>query len=89
MPADVDYKVSLQLVDDNGALLTQHDGDPYEGRFPTSRWQVGETVPDRHHLTLTGATAAWSARVVVYEPISGQRLPVGERDYFVLPPVTP
>ena len=74
---DDDYHISVQLLDAGGNLRRQHDGMPYEGRYPTSRWEVGEVVPDRHRLSLEGhAGGAYRLVVVVYRPADGARLAV-------------
>jgi hypothetical protein len=50
---DRDYKAFVHLTD---AAMTrqpaQHDGDPGGGYTPTTRWELGELVPDRHPLRL-------------------------------------
>jgi hypothetical protein len=75
-PGD-DYHVSVQLLDAGGALRQQHDGVPHEGRYPTSRWEAGEVVPDRHRLSLEGlAGGVYRLVVVVYRPADGGRLAV-------------
>lgn len=72
-----DYHVSVQLLAADGRLLAQHDGLPYDGRYPPTRWEVGETVPDRHCLSLAGVPEGeYQLQVVVYSPEDGKRLPV-------------
>ncbi|MHB1133428.1 MAG: glycosyltransferase family 39 protein [Chloroflexota bacterium] len=74
-PPSEDYHVSLQLLDQAGHLKTQHDGLPYEGRYPPTLWQVGEPVPDRHCLGLAGVPAGeYQVMLVVYRPGDGSRL---------------
>lgn len=51
-PLPVDYSVSVFLLDSTGALRTQHDSFPAQGRAPTSAWSPGEPVFDAHPLAL-------------------------------------
>jgi hypothetical protein len=41
---DVDYTIFLHVRDAQGKTLAQHDGQPFDGLYPTSQWQPGETV---------------------------------------------
>lgn len=45
-------KSFVHLVDAAGQVVAQHDGDPGGGFTPTSRWQPGEFLRDRHYLEL-------------------------------------
>ena len=45
-------KAFVHLVDSAGQIVAQHDGDPGGGFTPTTRWQQGELMPDRHYLDL-------------------------------------
>jgi len=47
-----DYTSFVHLLDANGAIIAQHDGQPNQGLMPTTRWLAGEIVPDRHILAL-------------------------------------
>ncbi|MDH7487172.1 MAG: hypothetical protein QHJ81_12955 [Anaerolineae bacterium] len=43
-------KAFVHLTDAEGRVIAQHDGDPGGGFTPTSRWQPGELVEDRHYV---------------------------------------
>jgi hypothetical protein len=45
-----DYSIFVHLTDTNGKLYAQHDGEPGYWFSPTTRWQPGEVVEDRHLL---------------------------------------
>ncbi|HEY8693763.1 MAG TPA: glycosyltransferase family 39 protein [Chloroflexota bacterium] len=45
-PPDVDYTVSVQLLDSRGQRLAQHDAQPFDGALPTSRWSPGNAYED-------------------------------------------
>lgn len=48
-------KTFVHLVDLRHQIVTQSDSDPGSGFTPTTRWQPGELIPDRHRLTLPSA----------------------------------
>jgi len=76
-PTD-DYVVLVHLLDDEGRLMAQHDGRPVGGSRPTTSWQVGETVDDRHGLLIPPGTPPGEYRLVagMYLSATGERLPV-------------
>lgn len=49
---DRGYTAFVHLVSQDGVLLAQHDGIPLLNTRPTTYWQTGEIVMDRHTLTL-------------------------------------
>lgn len=77
---DADYKVFLHLVDENGVLRAQHDGEPGFFFTPTSRWQPGEFMEDFHTLEWREGEPPPPGRYLLfaglYDPITGQRLPL-------------
>ena len=86
---EADFHVSIQVLDQAGWLRAQHDGVPYDGRYPFSRWDVGEIVPDLHRLAMAGLPAGqYQIVVVVYRPENGVRLPVDGGDSHVLGTLT-
>jgi mannosyltransferase len=46
------YKVFLHLVDVDGAIVAQQDGEPVGGMSPTSSWQPGEIITDNQGVFL-------------------------------------
>ena len=75
------YHVSVQALDEQGRLVAQHDGPPYDGRYPTTRWEVGEVVPDRHCLDFGHLPAGrYRLGVVLYRLADGSRLAIGDDD---------
>lgn len=81
-----DYKVFVHLVDLNGKLWAQHDGEPGYFFSPTTRWQRGEIIEDRHSLTWTDEPppGRYQLRVGLYDPTTGDRLPVLDPDGAVI-----
>lgn len=80
-PAE-EYVISVQLLDESGKLVAQQDSPPLAGDYPTSYWQAGETVVDRHDVALPAALGAgdYSLVVVVYRQSDQQRLAVSLAD---------
>ena len=74
-----DYVVFVHLLDREGQVVAQHDGQPVGGLRPTSSWPRGETQRDNHGLMVPETTVPGEYRLVggMYVPASGQRLPVG------------
>jgi hypothetical protein len=80
-PMDRDYTIFVHLVDSDGQLVAQHDGQPWwEASLPTSTWDPGEELQDRHVLTLPPDTppGSYSLRVGAYYWETLERLPVVE-----------
>ncbi|HSN75606.1 MAG TPA: hypothetical protein VL334_11065 [Anaerolineae bacterium] len=75
-----DYKIFLHLVDQNGVLWAQHDGEPGFFFTPTTRWQQGEFMEDLHTLAWREDEMPPPGRyrlfAGLYDPATSQRLPV-------------
>ena len=96
---DKDYTIFVHVVDGAATAgdkkLGQYDGQPRDGRHPTSAWRPGEIVSDEYPLALSPPcdTGSVSANVYLglYDLGSGKRLPVtlasieAGQDYVVLP----
>ena len=80
-PANTDYTVFVQLVDASGRLVAQSDGYPAQARYPTSRWQAGETILDTHVVNLQQVTPdKYALYVGMYNSSDMRRLPVRAAD---------
>ncbi|NDJ85270.1 MAG: hypothetical protein GYB66_05255 [Chloroflexi bacterium] len=62
---DKRYKVSVQLLQPDGTLATQHDSEPANGRAITTTWQPGETIVDNHGLVVDEDLQAGTYTLVV------------------------
>ena len=73
-----DYAISLQLIGADGRLVAQHDGQPDQGRYPTSIWEEGETVMDQRLLMIPEGVppGEYQLAVAVYHPQEQRRLAV-------------
>ncbi len=78
-PVDERYKVTLQLLDENGQLVEQRDAEPGGGQAPTDTWQRLRRVADNHALVIPPNTDAANLTLIValYNATQPeQRLPV-------------
>jgi hypothetical protein len=71
-------KVFVHLIDAGGLLISQRDSEPVGGLRPTSTWELGEQIVDRHGVLLPDALPQGEYWLIVglYDPDSGNRLPV-------------
>jgi hypothetical protein len=86
-PMDYNYQVFVHLLNANEEKLAQRDGQPVQWMRPTSTWVPGEELADRYGILLPDdfPPGSYTIAVGVYDPVSGQRLPVsaGPRDYAI------
>ncbi len=73
-----DYTVFVHAIDGSGRVVAQADSQPLAGDFPTGTWRAGETIIDRHPLSLP--PGRYTIEVGLYELGSLQRLPGGPLD---------
>jgi hypothetical protein len=81
------YHVFVHLLDAHGDKIDQRDGQPVQWMRPTSSWQAGDVIIDHYGMLLPVDTFAGVYQIAVglYDPVSGQRLPIsaGPGDYTV------
>ncbi len=84
-PLSVDYVVFGQLLDAAGQLRAQQDSPPVGGYRPTSGWTPGEPIEDHLGIPLPSdlPPGEYTLIVGVYDPATGQRLPVSSGGDFV------
>jgi hypothetical protein len=63
-PVTQDYVAFVHLLAADGSLLAQHDGVPLYGTRPTTTWQPGERLLDRHVFTLPEGLTVDGAQLV-------------------------
>jgi mannosyltransferase len=84
---DRPYKVFLQLLDADGALVAQRDSEPAGGVAPTTTWVAGEALQDRHGLLLPRDLAPGQYTLIagLYDASDPtRRLPTPEGDFLEL-----
>lgn len=78
-PVTTSYTVFVQVLGPDGRLVAQHDGLPAGGALPTSAWEKGEFVRDRHQLDFSISQPGQYRLIVgMYDARTGERLPVAE-----------
>ncbi len=77
-PVKEDYTVFVHLLDPEGQLVTQHDGQPLQGYLPTSKWPVSDVIPDQHALLLPAGLSPGRYQLIagMYALETLERLPV-------------
>lgn len=76
-----DWTVFVQLIDERGELVSQGDGVPRNGEFPTSWWAAGTAVPDTHWLPGNITCAELNKYTLLlgfYNPATAERLSVSD-----------
>ncbi len=75
-PVPADYTVFAHLLDKSGEKVSQGDGPPRDGYWPTSRWRPGEGIGSRHIIPLPAGIDLERAGLGIglYDPTSGRRL---------------
>jgi hypothetical protein len=79
-PLPDSYKVSLRVVDPQGATVTQIDNIPQAWTYPTTAWRVGEPVVDFYSWELAEPCVACRVTLLVYDAGTQAPLPVTTGD---------
>jgi hypothetical protein len=71
-----DYAVFVHLVDGE-EIVSQGDGPPLDGRWPTLLWLPGVALDDVHRVALPAGLheGPYDLLVGLYDPVTGARLP--------------
>ncbi len=81
------YTVFVHLIDGAGRYVTGADSPPLRGLFPTDRWSEGETIRDRHTLTIPPdlAPGDYAIEIGMYDATTLARLPARDAGGAPLP----
>ncbi len=81
-----DYALFLQLLDADGRVAAQRDVPLLAGGVPASAWQPGQQAETRLGIALPVGSAPGDYRLIagLYDPQTGQRVPVGGGDFVEL-----
>ena len=76
-----DYKVFVQLLGENGRILTQQDKIPANGTRPTTGWIPAEIIYDTYELTIPADAPAGSYQLItgLYNAQTNQRLTLADQ----------
>jgi hypothetical protein len=85
-PIEHGYTVFVHLLDEDGILRAQIDGQPAGGARPTSSWVQGEMIEDRHAILLPAdlVGGTYTVRVGMYLWPELTRLTVNGTDALVV-----
>ncbi|NJN98282.1 MAG: hypothetical protein HC875_31440, partial [Anaerolineales bacterium] len=78
-PTAKPYTVFLQLLNEQGQVISSWDSQPFNGLYPTNLWSRGEIIADTFALPLPEAglpPGRYRLITGFYEVETGQRLPV-------------
>jgi hypothetical protein len=77
-PLDADYAVFLHLRTSDGQVISQADGPPRNGSYPSTVWSSGEIVPDPRAIAIPNDALVGRYALVVglYHSQTGVRWPV-------------
>ncbi|WP_420628667.1 hypothetical protein [Candidatus Leptofilum sp.] len=82
------YRVFIHLVNADGQILAQADGEPANWTRPTTGWVPGEYILDEHILILPpDLPPDANLRIGLYDPATGHRLQTENGEFIVLPMV--
>jgi hypothetical protein len=75
--ATADQKAFIHLLNPEGEIVAQHDGEPVSGRRPTRTWREGEVIIDTHRLVwyVQDYTGPAAVAVGLYDAVTLERLP--------------
>jgi hypothetical protein len=78
----LDYKIFVHVFDEETAIpVAQDDSIPHRGGYPTNFWAPGEEITDHIPIYLGDVLdGRYGLAVGVYDPITGDRLPVVDRN---------
>ncbi|HUZ77502.1 MAG TPA: glycosyltransferase family 39 protein [Chloroflexota bacterium] len=80
------YKVFTHVLDRANHVIAQQDSLPAAGAMPTTFWVPKQVIVDRYALPLPATLPAQlRLELGMYEPTSGQRLPIGTQQQLILP----
>jgi hypothetical protein len=73
-----DWVVFVELADDQGRVVAEDHGEPRDGMFPTTQWNLGDWIEDRHQLQLPADTTdgTYTLRIWLQDSRNQQRAEV-------------
>jgi hypothetical protein len=70
-----DWVVFVHLVDSQGRIVAEDNRQPRDGAFPTTQWNLGDWIEDRHQLQLPADLpgGVYMLRIGLYDSRNNQR----------------
>jgi mannosyltransferase len=90
-PLSTRYKVFVQLLNEYGGLVAQHDSEPVGDSAPTNMWEPNRTYTDLHGIVIPDELLAGDYRLIAglyNSDFPQERLPVGEGNSLTLATIT-
>ncbi len=91
-PLQERYKVFVQLLNEDGVLVAQHDAEPVGGQSPTPTWKIGQAIIDQHALFIPNSLSTTHNTLIVglynYEHPNKRVLIAGGQDAYSLATIT-
>lgn len=86
-PLEQNLSIFVHLLDAQGNLLAQSDGMPYDGLYPLPHWRPEQVVVDVRAIAtlLENPAQLQTIAIGIYDPITGERLPVTDNAEQPLP----
>lgn len=81
-PLDTSYTVFVHLLAPDGTIVSQHDGLPAGGAWPTTAWWPHQVIADTHMIPVGSAQSLDTLRVAVglYDAVTGNRVKLTATD---------
>ena len=80
------YTVFVHVAAADGRVVAQNDSPPRGGAYPTTAWEAGETIRDRHTVALAGVPpGTYQVVAGLYVRSTGERLPVRSASGLAVP----
>ena len=75
-------RLFVHILDADDVIVSQWDGVPVDWTRPTTGWLPGEYLETEHQFELPAGE--YRVRVGWYEPLTGERVGMGEADVMLL-----
>jgi hypothetical protein len=83
-PLEQDYTIFVHGLDEQGNLIGQADGLPYQGLYPFSHWRPQQLITDARPLPFD-VSRLRALAIGIYQPTDGVRLPATDANGVALP----
>ncbi len=84
---ETSYRVFIHLLNQNGEIVAQSDGEPANWTRPTTSWLSDEIIIDDHSLSTENLPAGtYQLNIGLYDPATGDRLTLPNGDTAVTIP---
>jgi hypothetical protein len=87
---EANVRVFVQVLDDQGRLIAQHDGIPVDGTRPANNWEDGEYLIDTHRVEWARTDYKGAGKMIVgfYDPDTLLRVPTDTNQDHAEIPIT-